>query len=229
MRLGFVLYPNVTALDAVGPFEVLARVPGVSVEWVAAGLDPVTAQHGLSLVPTQTWESCPPLDVVCVPGGGGQVAAMEDAALLAFLRQQSEAARWVTSVCTGSLLLGAAGLLRGYRATTHWRYLDCLSLLGAVPVRKRVVADRNRITAAGVSAGLDMGLFLAAALAGDQCAQQIQLSLEYDPQPPFHSGSPDRADPDLVERVEEDTAALHSGRKEQIRRLVVGNPATERP
>jgi cyclohexyl-isocyanide hydratase len=144
---------------------------------------------------------------------------MEDAPLLGFLGAQAAGARWITSVCTGSLILGAAGLLQGYRATTHWRYMECLRDLGAVPVQKRVVADRNRLTGAGVSAGLDLGLFLSALLAGEQAAQTIQLQLEYDPQPPFHSGAPERADVDLVAAVQERTAQLHDRRREQTRRL----------
>jgi cyclohexyl-isocyanide hydratase len=223
MLIGFVLYPEVTALDAVGPFEVLARVPGASVCFVGAQRGLVPAQYGLGLSADASWDDCPPLDALCVPGGPGQVTAMEDAPLLQFLRRQGESAAWVTAVCTGSLLLGAAGLLRGYRATTHWRYMDCLADLGALPVRKRVVADRNRITGAGVSAGIDMGLFLAALLAGEGAAQAIQLQIEYDPQPPFRSGSPERADRELVEQMEEATAALYERRREQCRRLSLSN------
>lgn len=220
MRIGLVLFPDITALDAVGPYEVLARVPGVSLVTVAGERGPVRAQHGLHLSADHAWtEENLRFDAVLVPGGPGQMALMEDEPFLAFLRTQAEAAKWMGAVCTGSLLLGAAGLLRGYRATTHWRYMDCLKDLGAQPVRNRVIMDRNRITAAGVAAGIDMGLFLAAHLAGDQAAMAIQLQLEYHPQPPFHSGSPELADPDLLADVEEDTQPLYDRRREQTRRI----------
>ena len=219
MEIGLVLFPHITALDLVGPFEVLSRVPDVQTRMVWQETGPVRAQYGLTLHADTTFAECPPLDVLLVPGGTGQVEQMENPALLRFLREQAAGAKWVTSVCTGTLLLGAAGLLRGYRATTHWRYLDCLPELGATPVRKRIVADRNRVTAAGVSAGIDMALFLTALLAGEQTAQSIQLGLEYDPQPPFASGSPERADPELLELIREETQALYERRLAQIHAL----------
>lgn len=219
VRIGLVLFPEVTALDAVGPYEVLSRVPGARCFWVAGQAGPVAAQGGLRLEADTSFEECPALHVLCVPGGPGQAAAMEDERLLAFLRRQAETAEWVTAVCTGSLVLGAAGLLRGYRATTHWRYRDCLRDLGALPLEKRVVCDRNRVTAAGVSAGIDMGLFLVALLTGDVAAREIQLQLEYDPQPPFHSGSPEKADPEILATVEERTQEAHRQRREQSRRI----------
>jgi cyclohexyl-isocyanide hydratase len=219
LEIGILLFPGVTALDAVGPYEPLVRLPGARVRWVGGEEGPVRSQGGLGLHVDTAWPDCPQLDLLLVPGGAGQVDGMEDEALLGFLRRQAEGARWVTSVCTGSLLLGAAGLLRGYRATTHWRYLDCLGDLGAVPVRKRVVSDRNRVTAAGVSAGIDMGLFLAALIAGDGPAREIQLQLEYDPQPAFHAGSPEKADADIVAAVEGATQPLYDRRRAQARRL----------
>ena len=219
MEIGLVLFPHITALDLVGPFEVLSRVPDCRTRMVWQETGPVRAQHGLTLHADTAFAECPQLDVLLVPGGAGQVEQMENPAMLTFLRGQAAAAKWVTSVCTGTLLLGAAGLLQGYRATTHWRYLDCLPELGATPVRKRIVADRNRVTAAGVSAGIDMALFLAALLAGEQTAQSIQLGLEYDPQPPFASGSPERAEPELLELVREETQALYDRRLAQIRAL----------
>jgi len=218
MQIGIVLFPEIAALDVVGPYEVLSRVPEAEVRFVAAEAGPVRAQRGLRLVADDSWETCPPLEILLVPGGVGQCDLTEDAACLAFLRRQAESARWVAAVCTGSLLLGAAGLLEGYRATTHWRYRGCLGHYGAQPVEKRVVVDRNRITAAGVSAGIDMGLFLAALLAGEPAAQAIQLHLEYDPDPPFHAGSPRCADAELVEQVEEQTLAPYRRRLEQARR-----------
>lgn len=219
MRIGLVLFPEVTALDAVGPFEVLSRVPEVTVATVGPKAGPLRAQHGLGLHADYAWTEAPAFDALLVPGGPGQIDRMEDPLLLGFLRQQAETARWLAAVCTGSLLLGAAGLLKGYRATTHWRYLDCLRDLGAQPVRNRVVLDRSRITAGGVCAGIDMGLFLAAHIAGDQTAQTIQLQLEYNPQPPFRAGSPELAEPEVLELVEEATESLYLRRREQTRRL----------
>jgi cyclohexyl-isocyanide hydratase len=197
VRIGFVLFPGVTALDAVGPYEVLSRVPGARVFWLAGEVGAVAAQGGLGLEADTPFEECPPLNVICVPGGPGQAGAMDDPRLLAFLRQQAETADWITAVCTGSLVLGAAGLLRGYRATTHWRFRDCLADLGALPLDKRVVCDRNRVTAAGVSAGIDMALALVAKLADERTARAIQLGIEYDPAPPFDSGSAWTAEEDL--------------------------------
>ena len=219
MQLGFLLYPQVTALDVVGPFEVLSRIPGVTSLFVGAQPGPVETQHGLELGVQIGYEGCPQLDVICVPGGPGQTNCMDDALLLEFLRTQSIAARWITSVCTGSLILGAAGLLRGYRATSHWRYISCLADLGAIPVSKRIVADRNRVTAAGVSAGIDMGLFLAGLLSGERIAQTIQLQMEYDPQPPFQCGSPEVAEPELVHSLNIGSQRLFRERREQIRRI----------
>lgn len=219
MLIGFLAYDEVTALDLVGPFEVLSRVPEAECLVVAREAGPVRAQNGLGLVADHSFTSCPQLDLLCVPGGPGQEACMEDTELLQFLRNQEEGARLLAGVCTGSLILGAAGLLRGYRATTHWRYRDCLRDLGATPVRKRVVSDRDRITAAGVSAGIDMGLFLAALLAGEHTAQAIQLQLEYDPHPPFRAGTPEQVEVELLEEVEEKTRAAFERRCEQIRRI----------
>ncbi len=219
MQIGFVLYPDVTALDAVGPYEVLSRIPGVHAVFVGQARGPVTAQHGLTLGVQLTFGEAPALDVLCVPGGPGQTQCMENQELLAFLRRQAETARWMTAVCTGSLILGAAGLLQGYRATSHWRYVECLAELGAIPVSKRIVADQNRVTAAGVSAGIDLGLFLAGLLAGERVAQTIQLQMEYDPQPPFRCGSPELADPDLVESLITGSQRLFGERCEQVRRI----------
>ena len=165
--------------------------------------DPVPTDAGFSIVPTTTFADCPQLDVICVPGGGGQVALMTDPETLDFLRQQAATARYVTSVCTGSLVLGAAGLLKGYRSACHWAWRDMLSDFGAIPVAERVVRDRNRISGGGVTAGIDFGLTVAAELAGEEVAKSIQLVLEYDPQPPFDSGSPEKAGPERVKRLRE--------------------------
>jgi cyclohexyl-isocyanide hydratase len=219
IQIGFLAFPDLTALDLVGPHEVLSRVPGVECRIVAERAGPFPTQKGIWMAADVSYDDCPQLDLLCVPGGPGQEACMEDARLLQFLRTQAEGARWMAGICTGSLILGAAGLLRGYRATTHWRYRECLRDLGAAPVQKRVVSDRSRITAAGVSAGIDMGLFIAALLAGDHTAQSIQLQLEYDPHPPFRAGTPEQIDEVLLEQLEEQTQAAFERRREQARRV----------
>jgi cyclohexyl-isocyanide hydratase len=175
-------------------------MPGTRVHLVARTLQPVRSEWGLTILPDTTFDDAPPLDLLCVPGGWGVNNHLDDDDLLRFLRSRAEHARYITSVCSGALLLGAAGLLRGYRATTHWMSLDLLSLLGAEPVRDRVVRDGNRITGAGVTAGIDFGLAVAAELFGPATAQQIQLAIEYAPAPPFESGAPDSA-PDDISRA----------------------------
>jgi len=194
-----VLFPGLTQLDLTGAYEVLARMPDTRVHLVASTLDPVRSEWGLTILPDTTFADAPPLDMLCVPGGWGVDRHLDDSELLHFLRSRSEHARYITSVCSGALLLGAAGLLRGYRATTHWMSLDLLSLLGAEPVRQRVVRDGNRVTGAGVTAGIDFGLAVAAELFGPAIAQRIQLAIEYAPAPPFESGDPDTA-PDHIRR-----------------------------
>ncbi len=201
IHVGMLLYPGLTQLDLTGPFELLHRVPDAKMHLAWKTLDPVVADSGLTLVPSTTLADCPKLDVVFVPGGTGQTELMEDPTVLGFLRDHGSGARWVTSVCTGSLLLGAAGLLAGYEAATHWAFMDLLPLFGAKPVRRRVVVDRNRVTGGGVTAGIDFGLRIAAELAGEDFARALQLGLEYDPEPPFRSGHPDVAEPALVARV----------------------------
>ncbi len=222
------LYPGLTQLDLTAPFEVLSRLPGVEMALAWKEAAPVTADRGLTLQASTSFAACPQADVLCVPGGPGQVELMEDQEVLSFLRDQAAGCSYLTSVCTGSLLLGAAGLLRGYRATCHWLSLDQLSLFGALPVRERVVADRNRITAAGVSAGLDFALFLARQLRGEEAARAIQLSLEYDPQPPYLSGSPQQAGEETVRRVEEATREFQKRRREASERAARALPADSR-
>ena len=197
LSVGFVLFDGLTQLDLTGPYEVLARMPDTRVHLVAASLAPVRSEWGLVILPDVTFDDAPPLDVLCVPGGWSVNARLADDTLLSFLRTRGERARYVTSVCSGALLLGAAGLLRGHRATTHWLSLHLLPLLGAEAVASRVVHDGNRITAAGVTAGIELGLTLAAALFGVPVAQRIQLAIEYDPMPPFDSGSPRTAPADI--------------------------------
>ena len=216
LSVGLVLFDGLTQLDLTGPYEVLARLPDTRVHLVAASLAPVRSEWGMVIVPDATFDDAPSLDVLCVPGGWSVNARLADDALLTFLRERGERARYVTSVCSGALLLGAAGLLRGYRATTHWLSLDLLPLFGAEPVEARVVRDRNRVTGAGVTAGMDFGLALAAELFDASVAQRIQLAIEYDPAPPFDSGSPDKAPAHVremvvtVERAEEAALARAS-------------------
>jgi cyclohexyl-isocyanide hydratase len=201
MQIGLLLYPKLTQLDLAGPYEVFARVPGATVHVVWKTLDPVACDRGLQLVPTTSFAACPPLDVICVPGGPGQVDVMDDAETLAFLRRHAQGAQWITSVCTGSLLLGAAGLLKGYRAACHWASRDQLALLGAEPVDARVVIDRNRASGGGVTAGIDFALALVARMKGEEVAKAIQLGIEYAPAPPFDAGTPQQAGPSVVAQV----------------------------
>ena len=197
------LYPGLTQLDLTGPFEVFHRIPGATVHLVWKDTDVVRADSGLGLMPTTTLADCPPLDVVMVPGGFGQIPLMDDPVVLDWLRGQAKTARYMTAVCTGALLLGAAGLLAGYRATTHWGFAELLANYGATVTPGRVVVDRDRVTGGGVTAGIDFALVLAAELAGADVAKAIQLGLEYNPEPPFRCGHPDVADPALVAVVRE--------------------------
>lgn len=207
--IALLAYPGMFPLDLVGPHAVLSGLMQATVHIVGASRDPIAA-NGLTIVPDTTLADCPAaLDVLFVPGGGeGTLAAMRDTVLIEFLRDRASRAEWVTSVCTGSLVLAAAGLLRGYRATTHWVAHEVLTAFGATPVQARVVEDRNRITAAGVSAGLDFGLALAARLAGVPFAQGLQLNIEYDPAPPFDAGSPAKAPAAMTASLREMYAPL---------------------
>jgi cyclohexyl-isocyanide hydratase len=200
-HIGMLLFPRITQLDLTGPLELFHRVPDAKVNLLWKDLDPVRTTSGMRILPTATLADSPPVDVLVVPGGYGTADLLDDQVVLDWLRTQARAARYVTSVCTGALLLGAAGLLQGYDAATHWAYMDLLPCFGARPVRRRVVVDRNRITAGGVTAGIDFGLRIVAALAGEETAQAIQLGLEYDPEPPFTTGHPDRAPAATVQRV----------------------------
>ena len=216
LSVGMVLFPGLTQLDLTGAYEVLARMPNTRVRLVASTLEPVRSEWGLTISPDATFGDAPALDVLCVPGGWGVNGRLDDEELLGFLRTRADHARYITSVCSGALLLGAAGLLRGYRATTHWLSLDLLPLLGAEAVRQRVVRDRNRVTGAGVTAGIDFGLALTAELFGPAAAQRIQLAIEYAPAPPFDSGSPDTAPDDIRHALGRDS----EGALQQRRALV---------
>jgi cyclohexyl-isocyanide hydratase len=215
-RIGFILFPNIMQLDMTGPHEVLSQLPGAEVLLLWKTRDPVRAGSGLTILPTTTFAECPQLDLICVPGGSGMNALLTDTETLDFLRRQAAKARYVTSVCTGSLVLGAAGLLRGRRAATHWMSMDMLKAFGAIPVNERVVVDGNVITGGGVTAGIDFGLKVAAEVAGEDVARTIQLGIEYDPHPPFDSGHPRSADPKLVEKAKTLAAARQSERRMQV-------------
>jgi cyclohexyl-isocyanide hydratase len=196
-----------------GPYEVFAQLPDTRVHLISRSLDTVPSAYGMAFAPDTRFDDCPPLDVLFVPGGPGISAAIESRPTLDFLRQRAPSARYVTSVCTGALVLGAAGLLKGYRATTHWLSLDLLPIVGATPVSERIVIDGNRITGAGVTAGIDFGLVVAAHLFGEDAARAIQLGMEYDPAPPFDSGSPRTASPALVARIKERLRKTQEDRK----------------
>ncbi len=218
--IGFLLFPRLTQLDLTGAYEALARVPGAETHLLWKDLTPIASDTGLRILPTTTFAACRALDVLCVPGGPGVNAMLEDAEVLEFLRRTGAGARYVTSVCTGALILGAAGLLRGYRAATHWASMEFLTDFGAQPDAVRVCRDRNRITGGGVTAGIDFGLALAAELAGQRAAEMIQLYMEYTPDPPFSAGSPDTAAPDLVAEYRRNASPMMKERREAIARAV---------
>jgi putative intracellular protease/amidase len=212
MQIAIPLYDRFTALDAVGPYEVLSRLPDSELTFVGFEVGPVrTDNERLAMHVDAVLEDIPEPDVIVVPGGWGTRALLDDERILGWIRHAHEQSRWTTSVCTGSLLLGAAGVLEGLEATSHWLELDALADYGASPTGRRVVEQGKVITAAGVSSGIDMGLTLAAKIAGDEFAKTIQLLIEYDPEPPFDSGSTAKAAPELVET---------------IRRLAAGQAAT---
>ena len=208
MKIAIPLYDRFTALDAVGPYEVLQRLPGAEIAWLAHEPGPVGTDTGkLQLYADAAFEDVPDPEVVMVPGGTGTDAVLDDERLVGWIRRAHETSEWTTSVCTGSLLLGAAGVLKGLDATSHWLDLHELETYGARPTRRRVVEQGKVITAAGVSSGIDMGLVLAAKIAGPEVAQAIQLGIEYDPQPPFDAGSTEKAPPEIVQLVREVAAA----------------------
>lgn len=212
--IGLLLFPALTQLDLTGPFEVFARAPDTKVHLIWKNLELVVSDRGMAIQPTTTFDACPALDIICIPGGPGQINLMEDEEVLSFIRAKSKQAKLVTSVCTGSLVLGAAGLLEGYKATTHWASLDQLALLGAEPVNERVVRDRNRITGAGVTSGIDFALSVVSEMFGPDIAQNIQLHMEYDPAPPFDCGSPRSASEEQLKKAQQQVAPFIEKRRQ---------------
>ena len=227
LSIAFLLYPGMTQLDLTGPAQVLSRMGNATLHFVAKTREPVPTDTGFSILPTAAMAELDGADILCVPGGMSCVDAMEDEATLAWVRRVGHSASWVTSVCTGSLILGAAGLLAGYRAACHWAWRDHLALFGAEPVAERVVFDRNRVTGGGVTAGIDFGFALMAAIRGERHARLVQLGLEYDPAPPFDSGSPDRAAPELLALYRERMEALAPDRETRIREVAMRFAAVE--
>ena len=215
LQVGFLTFPGVTQLDLTGPLQVFSGVSEVHLVWKR--IEPVRSDTVLTLTPTTTFADCPPLDVVCVPGGIGTDDLVDDEEVLGFLRRQAEGARYVTSVCTGSLVLGAAGLLRGYRATTHWCAIGILPLFGATPSRERVCIDRNRVTGGGITAGIDFALTLVAMLVDRTTAEAVQLRMEYDPAPPFSAGSPETAPAEALALAQARLGPSHARRLETAR------------
>ena len=218
LQIGLVLFPRVTQLDFTGPLQVFSSLPGAKVHLIWKRIEPVTSDSVLTLTPTTTFADCPQLDVICVPGGAGTNDMVNDEEMLIFLRKQAEGTKYITSVCTGSLVLGAAGLLRGYRAATHWTAMEFLEPFGAIPANTRVCVDRNRITGGGVTAGIDFALTLVSILVDRKTAEMIQLGLEYNPAPPFNAGSPEIAPADVLASMKERLSATQPRRSEAMHR-----------
>jgi cyclohexyl-isocyanide hydratase len=229
LQIGMLVFPKVTQLDLTGPVQVFSSVPGAKLHLIWKRIEPVPSDSVLTLTPTITFADCPQLDVICVPGGVGTDDMVNDEDMLDFLRRQAPGAKYITSVCTGSLVLGAAGLLRGFRAATHWSAMDYLEKFGAVPTKTRVCVDRNRITGGGVTAGIDFALTLVALLVDRTTAQAIQLRLEYNPAPPFNAGSPDTAPAEILALMKEKIAPGLARRGEAIDRAAARLLATSNP
>jgi cyclohexyl-isocyanide hydratase len=218
LQIGLVMFPKVTQLDMTGPLQVFAALPGAKLHLIWKRIEPVASDSVLTLTPTTTFADCPQLDVICVPGGAGTNDMVNDEEMLIFLRKQAEGTKYITSVCTGSLVLGAAGLLRGYRAATHWTAMEFLEPFGAIPANTRVCVDRNRITGGGVTAGIDFALTLVSILVDRKTAEMIQLGLEYNPAPPFNAGSPEIAPADVLASMKERLSATQPRRSEAMHR-----------
>jgi len=225
MNVVMLMYPGMTQLDLTGPFEVFSRFKELQLHLAWKSLDPVTDISGLRLLPTTTLEACPQADILFVPGGPGQIALMDDTEVLGFLRGQATSAAYITSVCTGSLVLAAAGLLTGHKATCHWLSLDQLGHFGITPVAERVVVDGNRVTGGGVTSGIDFALTLTAKLFGEERAKRAQLFMEYDPAPPFAGGSPRSSEASVVASIREETATFQNRRDEVARAAAAALPA----
>jgi cyclohexyl-isocyanide hydratase len=213
---GLLVFPKLTQLDLTGPYEVLNRMPGAQVHLIGKTLDAVPSEHGLPIAPTVSFSDCPALDLLVIPGGFGVNEVLVDQTTLAFVRKAAENVRYLGSVCTGSLVLGAAGLLVGKRATCHWMSVEFLKAFGAIPVRERVVIDGSLVTGGGVTAGIDFALTMVAEIAGREVAEEIQLAIEYDPMPPFDAGSPGTADPVLVKRLQSKWAGSQEERRKRV-------------
>lgn len=220
LNIVFVVFDDVTQLDFTGPAQCLARMPGARVFVAAEKAAPIRTDCGFSIVPTVTYANCQQADVLCVPGGRGVSTAIRQKTTVSFVRSQASRAQWVTAVCTGAFILGAAGLLRGKRATTHWGYTHLLPLLGAVHEPHRVVTDGTLITAGGVTSGIDFGLTLVGQIAGPHAAQKIQLALEYDPAPPFNGGTPAAAPAELVAELRASVYEAAASELEEILRAL---------
>jgi cyclohexyl-isocyanide hydratase len=216
ISIGMMLFRDFTQLDLTGPYEIFARIPDSQIHLISNDLKPIRSQHGMVFTPDTTYDSCPKLDILFVPGGPGIDPKLADDTLLTFLNTQGKNAQYVTSVCTGALLLGAASLLQGYRATTHWLSLDMLTLFGAILVDERVVVDRNRITGGGVTAGIDFALTIAGILCGEEFGRSTELYVEYDPQPPFGCGSPRVADSEFVAKSRDASHATIERRRKLV-------------
>ncbi|MBW4623772.1 MAG: DJ-1/PfpI family protein [Cyanosarcina radialis HA8281-LM2] len=199
--VGLVMYPGMTALDIVGPQTVFSSLPDVKIHRIWKAIEPIQTDDGMTIVPDTTFADCPRLDVICIGGGLGQMAVEDDPEVLEFLGRQGSTAKFVTSVCGGSVFLAKAGLLQGYRAATHWAMRSELAKLGVEVGTERVTIDRNRMSGGGVTAGIDFGLAIAEKLRGEEAAKLAQLMMEYDPAPPFDAGSPEKAGPELVQKA----------------------------
>lgn len=220
MVIAMVIFPGLTQLDLTGPYDVLTRLPGTEVLLVAETMQPIKSDAGLVLTPDVTFDDCPQADILFVPGGRGVFEAMQSAVTISFLQKQAVTAKYITSVCTGALILAAAGLLNGYKATTHWLSLHLLRLFKIEVLEQRVVVDGNRITGGGVTAGIDFGLYLVGILAGDAAAKEIQLMMEYNPAPPYNAGSPKTAGEEIVAKIVEARKEIQKEREELIKRIV---------
>jgi len=225
MKVNMLLFPGLTQLDLTGPYEVLVRAPGFQVDFVAAEMQPVRSDRGLVLMPTTTLAEAPACDLLVVPGGPGTDDAILDERWVSFTRRQGQAAQYVFGVCTGALLLGAAGLLKGRRSTSHWQAREFLPAFGAIASQERMCVDGKLFTSGGVTSGIDMAIRVVATLCGDAVAKQIQLQIEYDPEPPFKGGTPMSSEPEIVRKCLAATSARHAIRKSAVAQAAARMPA----